>query len=143
MTTVDDFYIAARTVLVKSEKYFDLYDQVFAHVFEGVELPDREDEELDFWAHSMLDEWLKDPKKTARALGEDEDRLSRLSAEELLEYFKERLREQKGRHDGGSKWIGTRDLSSRAFGVSSRRYEGGRGIVRKIGNEGGGAAALP
>lgn len=107
VASVDDFYIAARTVLVKSENYFDLYDQVFAHVFEGVELPEQDDEELDFWAHSMLDEWLKDPRKTARVLGEDEDKLGRLSQEELLEYFKERLREQKGRHDGGSKWIGT------------------------------------
>ena len=37
---VDDFYTAARSILIKSERYFDLYDQVFAHYFRGAELPD-------------------------------------------------------------------------------------------------------
>ena len=40
VSSVDDFYIAARAIMVKSEKYFDLYDRVFAYCFEGVELPD-------------------------------------------------------------------------------------------------------
>ena len=107
VSSVDDFYITARTVLVKNEKYFDLYDQVFAHVFEGYEIPEQEEVELDFWARSMLDEWLKDPKKTADFFGADEKELSALSPDELIEYFKKRLKDQKGRHDGGSKWIGT------------------------------------
>ena len=107
VNSVDDFYVAARTVLVKSEKYFDRYDQVFSHIFEGTILPDSDEQELDFWAHSMLDEWLKNPKETAAALGVDEDKIAGLTPDELLEYFKERLRDQKGRHDGGSKWIGT------------------------------------
>ena len=62
---------------------------------------------VDIWAHSMLDEWLKNPKKMAASLGLDESELSRMSPGELLEYFKKRLADQKGRHDGGSKWIGT------------------------------------
>lgn len=107
VTSLEDFYFAARTVLVKNEKYFDLYDQVFAHVFEGAEIPQAGEEEIDLLAMSMLDEWLKDPKKLAQSLGEDEKKLSSLSPEELLDYFKERLKEQEGRHDGGSKWIGT------------------------------------
>ena len=107
VVSVHDFYIAARTILIKSEKYFDLYDQVFAHVFEGTEISTDEDEEIQFWAHSMLDEWLKNPKQLAASLGVKESELSQLSPPELLEYFKKRLQDQKGRHDGGSKWIGT------------------------------------
>ena len=107
VNSVEDFYVAARTVLVKSEKYFDRYDQVFSHQFHGTELPERQDEELDFWAQAMLDEWLKNPKQAAAALGIDEKDLQDKTITELLDYFKERLREQKGRHDGGSKWIGT------------------------------------
>lgn len=105
--SIDDLYTVARTVLVKSEKYFDLYDQVFAHVFEGMELSGTEDIEFDFLASGMLQEWLKNPKSIADSLGVDEKKLSSMSTEELLQYFKERLKDQKGRHDGGSKWIGT------------------------------------
>lgn len=107
VNSVDDFYVAARTVLVKSEKYFDRYDQVFSHIFKGTKLPDAREEEFDFWARTMLDEWLKDPKATATALGVDADKLNGMTPDELLEYSKARLRDQKGRHDGGSKWIGT------------------------------------
>ncbi|MBM9605028.1 vWA domain-containing protein [Desulfopila inferna] len=105
--SVEDFYATARTVLVKSEKYFDLYDQVFAHIFEGVDIPGREEEEFDLIAMGMLDEWLKNPKELADSLGLDENELKRMSPEELLDYFKKRLKDQEGRHDGGSKWIGT------------------------------------
>ncbi len=107
ITSVHDFYIAARTILIKSEKHFDLYDQVFGHVFAGTELPAGDGEELDFWVHSMLEEWLKNPRQLAAALGVEASELSTLSPPELLDYFKQRLQEQKGRHDGGSKWIGT------------------------------------
>lgn len=107
VNSVDDLYTAARTILVKSEKFFDSYDQVFAHIFDGAELPDVDEVALDLLAESMLHEWLKDPKSLADALGVDEKKLSEMTPEELLEYFKERLKDQDGRHDGGSKWIGT------------------------------------
>jgi len=107
VNSVDDLYTAARTILVKSEKYFDIYDQVFAHIFQGLELPDVDDLAMELLARSMLHEWLKDPKTLANALGLDEKKLNQLTPEELLEYFKERLKDQEGRHDGGSKWIGT------------------------------------
>lgn len=107
VNSVDDFYTTARTILVKSERYFDIYDQVFAYYFKGVELPPNEGLELDEIARSMLDEWLKDPKQLADALGMDEKELSKYSPEELLEYFKKRLQDQTERHDGGNKWIGT------------------------------------
>jgi len=108
VNSLDDLYSAARTILVKSEKYFDLYDQVFAHVFAGAELPAAEDEAVfDLMAGGMLQEWLANPKKLADALGLDEGKMATMTAAELLEYFKARLKEQQGRHDGGSKWIGT------------------------------------
>ena len=104
---LDEFYTCARAILVKSEKYFDLYDQVFAHHFEGVPLPEEDGFEIDEIARGMLDEWLKNPKQLADALGIDEEKLSKMSPDELIEYFKKRLKDQDGRHDGGSKWIGT------------------------------------
>lgn len=107
INSTDDLYTAARSILIKSEKYFDLYDQVFAHIFEGIELPDVDELALHLLAESMLHEWLQDPKSLADALGVDEKKLSRMTPEELLDYFKQRLKDQEGRHDGGSKWIGT------------------------------------
>ena len=107
ITSIDDFYTSARAILVKSERYFDLYDQVFAHYFEGAELKDPEEFELSEIARSMLEEWLKDPKGLAQALGIDEKTISKLSPEELLKYFMDRLKEQTEEHHGGSKWIGT------------------------------------
>jgi len=107
ITSIDDFYTASRSILVKSERYFDLYDQVFAHHFEGAELKEPDEFELSEVARAMLDEWLKDPKGVADALGIDEDALNKLNPEELLQYFLDRLKEQKGEHHGGSKWIGT------------------------------------
>ena len=105
--TLNDFYTASRTILVKSERYFDLYDQVFAHHFQGADLPEPDEMVLDEIARAMLEEWLQDPKTLADAMGMDESELSKLSPEELIEYFKKRLKDQDGRHDGGGKWIGT------------------------------------
>lgn len=107
ITSIDDFYTVARAILVKSERYFDLYDQVFAHRFEGAELKEPEEFELSQVAQAMLDEWLKDPKGVADALGIDEESLNKLSPEELLQYFLDRLKEQTEEHHGGAKWIGT------------------------------------
>lgn len=107
VSSLSDLYTAARTILVKSEKYFDLYDRVFAHAFEGAELGAIDQEGFDLLASGLLQEWLKNPKELAQALGVDEKKLSAMSPEELLAYFKERLKDQEGRHDGGSKWIGT------------------------------------
>ena len=107
INSVDDFYTSARTILVKSEKYFDLYDQVFAHKFQGVELKEPTELELSEVARALLDEWLKDPKALADALGINEEELGKLSPEELIQYFLDRLKEQTEAHHGGSKWIGT------------------------------------
>ena len=98
--SLDDFYTSSRSILVKSERYFDLFDQVFAHHFEGAELPDAEGFELDEMARALLDEWLKNPETLADALDMDPEDVSKLTPEELIEYFKERLKDQDGRHAG-------------------------------------------
>ncbi|MFO7929926.1 MAG: vWA domain-containing protein [Thermodesulfobacteriota bacterium] len=105
--SLSDFYTASRAILVKSERYFDLFDQIFAHFFEGAEMPDVESFELDEVARALLDQWLSDPQTVADALGEDAAELQKLSPDELIEYFKERLKEQTERHEGGNRWIGT------------------------------------
>ena len=107
ISNIDDFYIGARAILVKSERHFDLYDQVFANYFERIPLPAKEGLVLDEIAQQMLQQWLQNPGQMARALGDDEDTLQKLSTEELLDYFMKRLQEQAGEHHGGSKWIGT------------------------------------
>jgi uncharacterized protein with von Willebrand factor type A (vWA) domain len=107
INSIDDFYTSARAILVKSEKYFDLYDQVFAHRFKGAELKEADAVELSEIARALLEEWLKDPRGLADALGIKEDELSKLTPEELIQYFLDRLKEQTEAHHGGSKWIGT------------------------------------
>jgi uncharacterized protein with von Willebrand factor type A (vWA) domain len=107
VNSLEDFYTAARALLVKSERYFDLYDRVFAHHFEGADLPDPEGLELDEFARALLEQWLQSPEEMARILGVDAEKLQQMSPDELIEYFKERLKEQEGEHHGGSRWIGT------------------------------------
>ena len=105
--SLDDFYTAARSILVKSERYFDAYDQVFAHYFQGAQIESMEDVELSDIAKALLEEWLKHPQEMAEALGLDEEAIARLTPEELIRYFLDRLKEQDGAHHGGNRWIGT------------------------------------
>lgn len=107
INSLDEFYTSARAILVKSERYFDVYDQIFAHRFEGAELPEYQGIEIDDISRAMLEEWLKTPRDLAHALDMDEAELLQLTPDELIEYFKARLEDQKGRHYGGATWIGT------------------------------------
>lgn len=107
VSSLNDLYIAARTTLIKSERYFDLFDQVFAYSFHGADLPDNKGIELDELLRAMLAEWLADPKSVADALGLDAKKIESMTPEELMQYFLDRLKDQDGRHDGGGKWIGT------------------------------------
>ncbi|MCP4683369.1 MAG: hypothetical protein GY864_13645 [Desulfobacterales bacterium] len=107
INSLDDLYTSSRAILVKSERYFDLFDQIFAHHFQGMELPDLDGIEIEEAMKALLDQWLKDPKALADALGVDEEDLIKLAPDELLEYFMKRLKDQTERHDGGNKWIGT------------------------------------
>ncbi|MGE5843308.1 MAG: vWA domain-containing protein [Syntrophaceae bacterium] len=124
VTSLDDFYTVARSLLVKSERYFDLYDQVFLHHFRGVELKDPETHELTDIAKALLQEWLKDPAGVAAAFGVDEKKLKKMTPEELIRYFLDRLKEQTEAHHGGSRWIGTRGTSP--VGHSGTHPEGMR-----------------
>ncbi|MCX8117123.1 MAG: hypothetical protein N3G78_04220 [Desulfobacterota bacterium] len=107
VNSIEDFYTAARSILIKSERYFDLYDQVFAHHFQGVELKEPDAFEISEVVRALLDEWLKNPRELAELLGIKEEELGKMTPEELVQYFLDRLKEQTEAHHGGSKWIGT------------------------------------
>ena len=107
INSIDAFYTSARAILIKSERYFDVYDQVFAHRFKDAQMPEYEDVELDEVTRALLEGWLEDPVSLAAALEMDESDIIDLTPEELIEYFKKRLEDQKGRHEGGRTWIGT------------------------------------
>ncbi len=107
ITSIDDFYTAARAILVKSERYFDMYDQVFAHFFKGVALQAPGKVELTEIVKTLLEEWLKNPGEIAEALGLNESTLKKMTPEELVQYFLDTLKDQTEAHHGGNRWIGT------------------------------------
>jgi len=109
--SVEDLYIAARSLLVKSERYFDVYDQTFAVAFRGQVEIDPTDDELTDMAKALLDEWLKSPESMAEALGMTDEEFKQMTPEELLDYFLKRLKEQTEAHHGGNRWIGTKGTS--------------------------------
>lgn len=124
VNSLDDLYTAARTILVKSERYFDLYDQVFAHCFKDAELKEPDEFELSEIARILLYEWLKNPSELSKVLGISEYEIARLGPEELIKYFLDRLKEQTEAHHGGNRWIGTGGTSP--LGHSGYHPEGMR-----------------
>ncbi len=135
VNSLDDFYVVARSVMVKSERYFDLYDRIFARYFLGVEKQMEFDKELENTIRIMLEEWLNDPKQMADLLGIDPESLEKLSLDELVKYFLEKLKEQTERHDGGNKWIGT-------GGTSPVGHSGIHPGGMRVGGRGGGKSAV-
>jgi len=126
-SSLTSFYFLARAILVKSEAYYDQYDQAFAHVFGGVELSaDIRDEILS---------WLESPLKQLQLPEEELERLKRWDLDKLREELEKRLKEQTERHDGGGHWIGTGGYSP--FGHSGAHPAGIR-----IGGTGGGGHAI-
>ena len=115
--SVEDFYFLARTALVKDERHLDRFDRVFGHVFKGLEAPEDEVVEIpEEWLRKMTELNLSDEEKAAiEAMG---------GWEKLMETLKKRLEEQKKRHQGGSKWIGTGGTSP--FGAYGYNPEGVR-----------------
>jgi uncharacterized protein with von Willebrand factor type A (vWA) domain len=115
---VDQFYYLARTALVKDERNLDKFDRVFGHVFKGLESLEGVD------VAQLPEEWLK--ALTEKFLTEEEKKLveSLGGWEKLMETLKERLAEQKKRHEGGTKMIGSGGTSP--FGNSGYNPEGVR-----------------
>ncbi len=118
---VEGFYYLARSALVKDERHIDRFDRVFAHVFRGVEALAGE-AALD--AAEIPEEWLR--RLAEKHLSEEEKKLVEALGgfDKLMETLRKRLEEQKGRHQGGSKWIGTAGTSP--FGAYGYNPEGVR-----------------
>ena len=125
--SLDRFYSLCRAVCVKSEAHFDLYDQCFAEHFHGVHVTEG--------ALDEILEWLQDPKSLRNLTPDEIEALKQLDLEELRREFEKRLQEQKGRHDGGNRWIGTGGTSP--FGHSGTNPGGVR-----IGGGGGNRTAV-
>src|SRR5947208_4173653 len=122
---IEEFYFLARTSLVKDERHLDRFDRVFGHCFKGIEtLADPKAE--------LPEAWLK--KLAERFLTEEEKKLIEGSGgwEKLMETLRQRLAEQKARHQGGSKWIGTGGTSP--FGAHGFNPEGVRIGQKSAGN---------
>jgi uncharacterized protein with von Willebrand factor type A (vWA) domain len=116
--STDDFYYLARSALVKDERNLDKFDRVFGHVFKGLE---KVDENL---VSEIPAEWLK--KLTEKFLTDEEKaQIEALGGfDKLMETLKQRMEEQKERHEGGNKWIGTGGTSP--FGANGYNPEGVR-----------------
>src|SRR6516225_726551 len=114
--TVENFYYLSRAALVKDERNLDKFDRVFGTVFKGLEnlLDAMEKAEIPAeWLKKLAEKYLtEEEKKQIEAMGWDK----------LMETLRKRLEEQKGRHQGGSKWIGTAGTSP--FGAHGYNPEG-------------------
>jgi len=112
--SIDDFYILSRATLVKDETHFDKFDRAFGEYFKGIEaLPGMEALIPEDWLLQAMKKHLTDAERA---------RLEKLGWDKLMETFKQRLAEQKERHEGGNKWIGTGGSSP--FGHGGTHPEG-------------------
>ena len=112
---VDEFYNLAKIVMVKDEIHYDKYDRAFAEYFKGIE-------QIDIFDKLLPEDWLR--KEFEKQLSiEEKEKLKALGGlDELMKTLKERLEEQKKRHAGGSKWVGTGGTSP--FGAYGYNPEG-------------------
>ncbi len=113
--SIDEFYYLSRMTLVKDEKHFDKFDQTFAAYFKGVEnLVDwKSDIPLDWLQKTLERELSPEEKAKIEAMG---------GLDKLMERLKQLLEEQKEKHEGGNKWIGTGGTSP--FGHGGYNPEG-------------------
>ena len=122
--SMEDFYFLARSSLIKDESHFDRFDQAFGEYFKGIEaIPGLEVDLPEEWLKAMMQKHLTPEEKA---------RLEKLGWDKLMEEFRNRLKEQKGRHQGGSKWVGTGGTSP--FGNSGYHPEGIRVGGESAGN---------
>ncbi|MEM7177062.1 MAG: VWA domain-containing protein [Pseudomonadota bacterium] len=119
---IEEFYYLARAALVKDERHLDRFDRAFAHVFKGIETVDGTG--VAMAEADIPEEWIR--KLAEKHLSEEEQAMveSLGGWEKLMETLKKRLEEQKGRHQGGNKWIGTAGTSP--FGAYGYNPEGVR-----------------
>ena len=122
--SIDDFYFLSRALLVKDEANYDRFDRAFGEYFKGVQQIPGMDAEIP-------EDWLKLLAKKHLS-PEEKARLEKLGWDKLMEEFRKRLEEQKARHSGGSKWIGTGGSSP--FGNSGYHPEGIRVGGESAGN---------
>ena len=122
--TPEEFYYLARATFVKDEGLLDRFDLVFAKVFKGLEA------DYGAGAAPIPEEWLRKVAELYLTPEQMEEIKALGSWEEIMEALKQRLEEQKGRHQGGNKWIGTAGTSP--FGAYGYNPEGVR-----IGQESG------
>ena len=125
--SLEDFYFLSRTILVKDEKHYDKFDRAFSAYFQGV------DTIADF-SKLIPADWLR--KEIEKLLSDaDKKNAPKVDYDDLLDTLKKRLEEQKERHQGGSKWVGTGGTSP--FGNSGHNSQGVR-----IGGKGGNKSAV-
>lgn len=126
--SLDGFYRLARAVCVKDISHYDAFDAAFLKVFKDIERDS-------LLVTEELMEWLTDPRLKAQLSDEEKELLQNMSLAELRELFRKRLAEQRERHDGGNRWIGTGGTSP--FGEGGRNPAGLR-----AGPHGGGRSAM-
>ncbi len=117
---LNGFYFLSRSAMVKDERNLDKFDRVFGEVFKGIETPEGEEGTT----HDIPEEWLR--KRSEKILTEEEKKQIEAMGgwDKLMETLQKRLEEQKKRHQGGSKWIGTGGTSP--FGAYGYNPEGVR-----------------
>lgn len=114
-SSLDGFYQVARSLLVHDEKHLDDFDVAFAAYFRGVHIESKK------IAEELLS-WLRDPIKMRDLSDEDREALQKLDLDQVLADFEERIREQRERHDGGRRWVGTGGESP--FGTAGQNPNG-------------------
>ena len=125
--SMDDFYYLSRLVLVKDEAHFDKFDRAFAQYFQGINAAFENNSAIPLdWLLKRMQRELSDEQKAA---------LEKFGYDKLMDRLQELLKEQKERHEGGSKWIGTGGTSP--FGNGGTNPEGIR-----IGGKGGNRTAF-
>lgn len=125
--SLDEFYYLSRMTLVKDEAHYDKFDKAFGLYFKGIETVFEKAAEIPL-------DWLV--KRMQRELSPEElQKLEKFGYDKLMDRLKELLKEQKERHEGGNKWIGTGGTSP--FGNGGQNPEGIR-----IGGEGGNRSAV-
>ncbi|NDI86882.1 vWA domain-containing protein [Undibacterium crateris] len=125
--SLDDFYFLSRTILVKDEAHYDKFDQAFGKYFKGIDTLFEKYPEIPLdWLQKRMQRELSDEQRAA---------IEKFGYDKLMDRLKELLKEQKERHEGGNRWIGTGGTSP--FGNGGTNPEGIR-----IGGKGGNRSAV-